>query len=258
MKKILILAIIASLATFGCKVLRNINLIPESQDKELGQQLNLEIQNNPKEYPLLQKKGNEAAYAYVEKLVKNILNSGQIKHKDDYPWDVSIIDNDTILNAFASPGGYVYVYTGLIKFLDSEDQLIGVLGHEIAHADLRHSTSQMSQRYGTQLSADILLGKNAAMVKEIVSGLAGLSYSRNHESQADEYAVRYTCGTEYNAKGVAGFFEKMKGRPSPPQFLSTHPNPENRVKAINKLADSLKCGGRVTNEAAYALFKKKF
>ena len=121
--------------------------------------------------------------------MKNILNSGQIKHKDDYPWDVSIIDNDTILNAFASPGGYVYVYTGLIKFLDSEDQLIGVLGHEIAHADLRHSTSQMSQRYGTQLIADILLGKNAAMVKEIVSGLAGLSYSRNHESQADEYAV---------------------------------------------------------------------
>jgi len=70
------------------------------------------------------------------------------KHKDDFAWQVKIIDDPETLNAFATPGGYIYVYTGLIKFLDTEDQLAGVMGHEIAHADLRHSTRQMTSSYG--------------------------------------------------------------------------------------------------------------
>ena len=65
--------------------------------------------------------------------------------------DLRIIHDDSTLNAFCTPGGYIYIYTGILKFLDSEDEFAGVLGHEIAHADLRHSTRQMTKQYGVQI-----------------------------------------------------------------------------------------------------------
>jgi predicted Zn-dependent protease len=144
------------------------------------------------------------------------------------------LNNDTILNAFCTPGGYIYVYTGLIHYLDSEDQLAGVLGHEIAHADLRHSTEQMTKNYGLRLAIQFFLG-DVTLLGTIAGGLAGLTFSRDDETESDLQSVRYLYDTDYDPRGVARFFEKMEQRGEslgPLVFLSTHPNPENRVKNI--------------------------
>ncbi|HHJ50761.1 MAG TPA: peptidase M48, partial [Phaeodactylibacter sp.] len=115
----------------GCNVKggQGINLFTIEQEQELGRQVKQEIESNPSEYPLLPEQGNEQVYQYIRSLRDYILNSGQLAHRNDFAWEVKIIKDDETLNAFCTPGGYIYVYSGLIKFLDNESELLGVLAH---------------------------------------------------------------------------------------------------------------------------------
>ncbi|WP_300659905.1 M48 family metalloprotease [Fluviicola sp.] len=221
-----------------------INLFPVEQDKQLGAQVAAEIDGNPKEYPLLDSASNKEIYQYLYKIRNTILNSGQVKHKDNFAWRLRIIHDDSTLNAFCTPGGYIYVYTGILKYLDNEAQLAGVLGHEIAHADFRHSTRQMTQMYGVEALLAIVAG-NRQQLSQITAGLIGLKFSRNHETEADKGSVTYLCPTVYQADGGAGFFEKINasGGSRTPEFLSTHPNPENRIEAFRNYKIELACQG---------------
>ncbi len=259
-KSILLTLFIASMVfTFSCdftkKTVGSINLFPVEDDVKLGKQVAAEIASKPNEYPILSERQNPKVYQYIRKITNNILNSGVVKYKDQFAWEVKIINDDKTLNAFATPGGYIYVYTGLIKYLDSEDQLAGVMGHEIAHADRRHSTKQMTQTLGVQILLSAALGNREA-VQQVASGIVGLKFSRNHEADADEYSVRYLCPTSYNAAGSAGFFRKIsEGGGRPPEFLSTHPNPDNRVVDIEGQKTEMGCRGSSTNRSEYAKIK---
>jgi beta-barrel assembly-enhancing protease len=237
-----------------------INLLTLEQEMELGKQVKKEIESDPKKYPLLPEAGNEQAYAYIRGLTQKILNTGKVANRSAFAWEVKIIKDDKTLNAFCTPGGYIYVYTGLIKFLDSEDQLAGVMGHEIAHAAQRHTGRSITKSYGVSAVLGILMGnsnsKNTQLAKQIAEGVVGLKFSRNHETEADEQSVRYLCGTEYNAAGAAGFFKKIQSQGgAPPEFLSTHPDPKNRVKDIEANAAKSGCQGKATNTQGYAKIK---
>ncbi len=245
----------------GCKSIQKgyneLNFFSVAQDVELGKKVSMEIAANPKEFPVLPEKGNEAAYAYVRKIVSKLLNTGNVEYRSTFKWETKIIKDDKTLNAFCTPGGYIYVYTGLIKVLDNENQLAGVLGHEIAHAARRHSTKQLTKVYGLTYLQQALLGKGSQseeQLKQIAIGLIGLSFSREHETEADAYSVKYLCGTDYKADGCAGFFEKIKSQPTPPAFLSTHPSPVNRIQQIK--AKAAACKGAKEYKSEYQQFKK--
>ena len=239
-----------------------VNLFSLEQDKQLGAQVNQEILSNPQQYPVLPERGNEQIYSYVRGITQKILNSGKVEHKDDFAWEVRIINDDKTLNAFATPGGYIYVYTGLIKYLDSEEQLAGVMGHEIAHADRRHSTKQMTEVYGVQALTSIAAAAAGTgdQLGQIATSLASLKFSRANETEADTYSVVYLCPTSYEADGAADFFEKLEAGGSggrPPAFLSTHPNPGNRVANIQSQAKQQGCRGTSTNQAEYQRMKAR-
>ncbi len=223
---------------------KKINIFSLNDDIELGKQVSEEIAANPQEYPLLDPNKYSAAYAHLQRITDNILNSGQVQYKDKFAWETHIINDDSTLNAFCTPGGYIYVYTGLIKYLESEDELAGVMGHEIAHADRRHSTNAMTRQYGIQLLLDIVFGQDKGALARVAVELKELQYSRDAEREADKYSVIYLYPTDYDARGAARFFEKLlaNGNSGGPQFLSTHPNPENRVENITKEWETL--GGK--------------
>ena len=144
------------------------NLFTIQQDRELGKQVSTEIESNSNEYPILDSASHVAAYRYIYDIRNTILTSGKVKHKDEFTWQIRIIEDDSILNAFCTPGGYIYVYTGIIKFLDNEAELAGVMGHEMAHADLRHSTRQVTKLNGVQVLVDVLAGEREA-IKQITN-----------------------------------------------------------------------------------------
>lgn len=201
---------------------------------------------------------NKAAYDHLNQVVNKILNSGKVSYRDEFTWNTKIIKDDKVLNAFATPGGHIYVFSGLIKYLDNEDQLAGVLGHEIAHADQRHSTKQLQRQYGLSVILSVALGNNPGTLTQIAAGLATLSFDRNAEKEADDYSVIYLSGTNYACNSAAGFFEKIikeeqQGRT--PEFLSTHPGPENRVEAINAKAAAEGCKTELSGATTYQDFK---
>lgn len=231
---------------------KGFNLFTVQQDIELGAQVAAEIDSDPQTYPLLDSVQYKEVYSYVYKVRDKILNTGEVDFKDDFQWRLRIIHDDSTLNAFCTPGGYIYIYTGILKFLDSEDQFAGVLGHEIAHADLRHSTRQMTKLFGVQILLDVLAGDRAAL-KQVTGALVGLKFSRAHESEADARSVKYLCPTDYNAAGGAGFFQKIEdmGGARTPEFMSTHPNPTDRIEHFHNEKITNGCTGEQTYQTEF-------
>lgn len=246
----------------GCDKNNDPVIFSYDQDKKLGEQVSDEIASNPDEYPVLDNAEYEQAYNYLENLWMEILNSGKVEYRDEFDWQIKLIHNDSVLNAFATPGGYVYVYTGLIKYLDEEDDLAGVLGHEVAHADLRHSIKNLQAQYGAQLLLDIITGDNPDQVTKIASelakGAASLKFSRKFESQADDKSVEFLAETRYRCNGAYSFFQKLIDEDktgNTPEFLSTHPDPEDRVADINTKADEIGCDTTALAPDSYQDFK---
>lgn len=245
MKKIKNYFLIALLSVFSisCTVVQNANIFTDKDDVQLGQQVVGEINSNAKEYPIY--KGDPALKQYInERIFQHILSSPAVKKKNVFPYTIEIIDRPDVMNAFALPGGYIYVYTGLLKYLDSEAALAGVIAHEIAHAEKRHATKRMTQYYGASILVSLVLGKNPSQLSEIVSnlfvGAAFLANSRANEDEADASSVEYLRGTRYYPGAVKFFFEKMKadnlitGKSSKIEvFLSTHPDPIDRIETVN-------------------------
>ena len=234
------------------------------QQKELGRQFDSTIVASPNEYPILSETEYPEANAYIQGIFNEILKSDAIDHRDEFNWQIRIIENDTVLNAFATPGGYAYVYTGLIKYLDQEDDLAGVLGHEIAHAAEEHSARNIERAYTINVLLDILGGGNddnsiGQIVADLAAGAEQLRYGRGLETEADEKSVEYLADTKYNCAGARSFFQKLDEAgdgPRTPEFLSTHPNPGNRVENITQIATDLGCSTEPLNPASYEDFKR--
>lgn len=236
----------------------DLNLFPVEKDKELGNQVANEIAKDGAAYPVLDEIKYAKAYTHIRRITNKILQSGKVEHLNDFDWEVKIIHDDQTLNAFCTPGGKIYVYTGIIKYLDSEDDLAGVMGHEIAHADKRHSTEAMTRDMGISTLLNIVAGQNPSMLITLAKNLSDLKYSRTHETEADAYSVQYLSGTNYKCNGAASFFQKIKasGGSQGPEFLSTHPDPGNRVQNITKQAQSKGCNTSIpASDAQYADFK---
>lgn len=237
-----------------------LNLFSLEDDVALGQQLSDEVNANPDLYgPVIDRAANPEAYGHLERVTDEILASGMVVHRDDFEWELHIIDDDETLNAFAAPGGFIYVYTGLIDYLETEDHFAGVMGHEIAHADQRHSTEQLTKAYGLSVVAGLLLGSDPGLLAEVAAGLLTLSFGRADEAEADDYSVIYLCETHYAADGAAGFFAKLLEEGAAggiPEFLSTHPSPDNRVADIEAAAVELGCSTEPYADAEWAAFQQ--
>jgi len=133
------------------------------------------------------------------------------------------------------------------------------MGHEMAHADRRHTTDQMTKQYGIELLLSVALGNNQGQLSQIAENLLLLRYSRDAEREADKYSVTYLCPTDYRAEGFSNFFSKLAadGQNSGKidAFFSTHPSPDERVENIHKEKSAQNCSGTQTFDAEYQNFK---
>jgi Zn-dependent protease with chaperone function len=166
-----------------------------------------------------------------------------------YPWEFHCVNSKEI-NAFALPGGYVFVNRGAIEVSDNEAQLAAVMSHELSHVAMRHGTAQASKAQLMQGAAGIFGGifggsaSGALLTQGVALGAGGvlLHYSRSDETQADVLGTQVLYDTGYDPRAMAQFFEKLeaetKGK-NPPQFLSDHPNPGNRVERVDEEIDKL-------------------
>jgi beta-barrel assembly-enhancing protease len=218
-----------------------IALTSDQDDVNLGMQMDKEIRSKPAEYPILQ--GHDDVRSYVTGVIQNVLQSPSVTKKSVYPYKVEIIADDKTVNAFCTPGGYIYVYTGLLKFLDNEASLAGVLAHEIAHAECRHAAKRITEAYGLQMIVGIALGQNPSMLEQIVGSLFTngllLKNSRSDEMEADNNSMKYLQRSPYYPGGIKFFFEKINasGKGGASEFeklFLTHPPSEERYKNVQQ------------------------
>jgi len=234
------MVLIIGMMSLRCGGSAALNIFPDTKDLELGQQLDEEIKKSPGEYPIL--KDRPDVKAYVEGIGKQILNSPEVKKRGVYAYQFEVIHDDSTINAFCTPGGYIYVYTGLMKFLDNEASLAGVIAHEIAHAERRHATRRMTTALGYEILLSLVLGESptesAKLAGNLFSGLALMKNSRGDETESDTYSFKYLQSTEYYPGAIRFFFEKVSaGRQGGAleRLLSTHPLPQDRFDHINEM-----------------------
>jgi predicted Zn-dependent protease len=211
------------------------NLFSPAQDVEMGHEVAKEAERK------LRILKDPPATAYLNRLGRRLV--AHAPHNDPkYVWQFKIV-NDRKINAFALPGGFLYINRGIFESADNEAQLAAVIAHEVGHVVLRHGTSQVSKAYIAQAPLSILggvLGNNSvgSVLAQLGISFAAnsilLKYSRDAEKQADTVGVQILHDSGYHPIAMVQFFEKIqaesKGRAS--EFFSDHPNPENRISHV--------------------------
>lgn len=212
-------------------------LISEDDEIKLGEAFDAQLRDSTATYPVFKADTQDKAVfaAYVDSLAHAILDKIPADGKPGYPFHYTIIDKD-VENAFAVPGGYVYIYTGIIKKMRNEAELAGVLGHETAHVTRHHYRDAMAKDAGLSLILQALLGDNNGELVKLVAGsfstLAGLKVSQANESEADFYGTKYVGAIGRNPLGIATLFSRFPDEAGPAAWLSTHPAPQTRVQDV--------------------------
>jgi predicted Zn-dependent protease len=222
------------------------NLFSKEQDVQLGEEAAAQVR---KQKTMIK---DPVLTSYVNRVGKRLAAAPEARDSG-FPFTFEVVADPTI-NAFALPGGHMFIHTGLLKAVDNEAQLAGVMGHEMSHVILRHGTNQATKakviEIPAALAAQAAGGKNSMMSKleQLGIGLGAngvlLKFSRDAESQADLTGSHIMAESGYDPIEMARFFNKLEspgkgivGNVS--QFLSDHPNPGNREKAIEEEARAL-------------------
>ncbi|MCC7460766.1 MAG: M48 family metallopeptidase [Proteobacteria bacterium] len=252
MKKITLLAIV-SLSLSSCVTLpetgqKKLLLTSVSQENQMGEEGYKEViskaklANNLPAAKVLQRTGSRIAVV-----------TGQ----SDFKWEYNLID-DKQLNAWCMPGGKIAVYTGILPFMKTEGGMAAVIGHEVAHATLRHSGQRMTQELGTQMVLGMAGASlaNSPYQNQIMAAMGAgatvgvlLPYGRGHETEADTIGLKYMAEAGYDPREALSFWERFSAATSqgaPPEFLSTHPGGETR---INNLKKNMKAMMKIYNQA---------
>jgi len=225
-------------ALAGCETVpvtgrSQLNLLSPTQETQMGTEAYKEILGKAK----ISK--DPAANALVTKVGTRI---AQATGRTDLPWEFTVIDEPKTVNAFALPGGKVAVYTGILPITRDEAGLAAVLGHEVSHVMARHSAERVSQQLGVQLTVQLagaIFGVDPQVTQAGAALLANgllLPWGRSQESEADHLGLIYMAKAGYDPHAARDLWLRMgeaaKGRPSTPEFLSTHPSDATRVKQI--------------------------
>ncbi len=217
-----------------------ISLVSENQEIQMGRQSDQAIIAELGLYP------DSAWQQYVRTLG---LSLAAVSERPDLPWTFRVVDDPTV-NAFALPGGFIYVTRGMLYHAENEAELAGVIGHEIGHVTARHSVDQITKQQIAQigLAGATLIEPDIEKYGQLINtglGLLFLKFSRDDEKQADDLGLRYMYRDGYDPRQMDDIFVMLDrisqtSNSRIPDWLSTHPNPADRVQRIQRQIDTLK------------------
>lgn len=218
----------------------NFNLISIEEEWQLGQQLSQDVARQ------VRFNNDPVVNGYIQNMGQRIVKESPAPF-NQLPWHFHVVE-DPSLNAFAIPGGHVYVNTGLIANADNAAELAGVMAHEISHVVARHSTEQISRQYGLSVLAGLVLGQDPGVLSQIaaqiVAGGALARFSREAELEADEIGIRSMYEAGYDPRGMASMFRELlehnaRNPSRVEQFFATHPTTEDRIRVADQRAAQL-------------------
>jgi predicted Zn-dependent protease len=207
-------------------------LIPPDEDAKLGQQIQAELSSQVKFV------SDPTVNAYVNEVTQRIFQAAK-GQAPSLSVAVQVIDDPKTVNAFATPGSRLYVYTGLLLAAHDEAELATVLGHETGHIVARHPERQMVDQFGLSAISAAVLGKNAPLLASVGASVASNGYllanSRADETEADELGARFASAAGYDPRALGQFLQRISGGQPPGVlvFLSDHPTTPDRVSHLD-------------------------
>jgi predicted Zn-dependent protease len=178
------------------------------------------------------------AQKFVKGVGQRIVQSSEVK-KTPYQYDFHLLYDPNVVNAFALPGGQVFITQALFNKLETEDQLAGIFGHEVGHVVARHGAERIAKQELTQgLTGAAVVASGdyqTAQAAQMIAGLVNMSYGRDQELESDDLGVRFMIQAGYDPEALVSvmqILESASGGQRQPEFMSTHPSPENRVQKI--------------------------
>ncbi|MHC4107432.1 MAG: M48 family metalloprotease [Planctomycetota bacterium] len=181
--------------------------------------------------------------AYVHRVGQQITARIEPEYRSFFDWSFTVVDDGTV-NAFALPGGKIFVTRGLLQRVSDEAQLAAVLGHDIGHVTARHVDERLTQAVLAQLGLSYIGDATESQLVLLVVSLAAegtlLAFSREQELEADAQGIRYMVAADYDPQAMLGLVEiliEASAGPRPPELLSTHPDPRTRLRAAQRLLD---------------------
>lgn len=231
-------------------------LLPVAEENKLGKQLSKEVEKELKLHP------SDEVQKYVKALGAKVAK-GARDVPEGIRFTFKVVDDDKSVNAFAMPGGYIYVYSGLLKRASDEAEVTAVLGHEVAHVTQRHVARRLIAMYGIDAVTKLALGEEPGLLGQIASNIVGtgvmLKYGRDQERDADAAGLPYTARAGWDPNGMVSFFEKLKKDEGSPYLviLQSHPLPSERIANVKALIKAMKKVPRERGEVPYASFRQK-
>ena len=181
---------------------------------------------------------NHEYQALVDRVGNKLISSSEEARNSPYRYDFHLLRDPQTINAFALPGGQIFITYALFSKLKTEDQLAGVLGHEIGHVLGRHSAERMAKQGLTQGLITAVMaggGGEAGQMAAQIGNMINMKYGRQDELESDDLGVKYLINAGYNPEDMIGVMKILKassGGNRVPEFQSTHPDPENRIEHI--------------------------
>ncbi len=252
----ILIALLVSCVTTGPGGKKSLVVIPTESEVEIGKEVVRDVES--KERVL----NNAQVQNYVADVGRRIAN---ICDRRDVKYSFKVLDSNEI-NAFACPGGFIYIYKGLMKQMDNEAQLAAVLAHEVGHVVARHSMKRLQAAYGYSILMEVALGdkmsQTAQQMVDAAAGLILLGYGRDNEYEADDYGILYAKKAGYNPKGMIQIFEKFKQMEGQPpntfeKLLMSHPPAGDRINNGNNEIQKIGGTNLPFKETEYAAIKAK-
>lgn len=212
------------------------------------------------QYPTLSVEDAPEAMQYLQQMLNIVTTTSSFTNRTTYDWQISIIPDESKTRSFALPNGHLYIYSGLLRYLESESQLISFLAHELAYVEKGLATLMLEKKFSPQELGDIILDNGQANLSEMAEAFSTLEYSKEAVRTADEFSVEVLCPFVYEARGVVKIIEKSLALPDEPlEWLDMRPAEDNmeRINRINIIAEECGLDG-VKNEEEYRAFLETF
>jgi predicted Zn-dependent protease len=234
-------------------------LVSTDQENQIGLQLKTQLEQQ-----------EHVAYVadpfvvdYVRGVAEQVIAQGQ-KDRPDVKWQVNVIDDSKTVNAFATPGGFLYVYRGLLDTAQNDAELAGVMAHETGHVVARHAARSLVATYGLEAVSALATGANPGLLTQLTSTIGSkgllLIHSRADETEADEYGARYASQAGYDPHALITFFQRLEQSeghtPRLLVYLSDHPATSDRIEHLQKFIADNHLDGSNLGADSYATLRQ--